>query len=154
MKISMKTDYALRTLFMLVERYEKGPIPIREIAERNDIPKRFLEHILLDMKSQGWVDSIPGKAGGYFLAKRPAQIKMGEVVRFFDGLLAPLHCVDTNHYEKCTQEGTCRFRRVFLEIRDHTARWMDQASLETVFQNAPVRREEVFAEELIGGAGI
>ncbi|HBF33120.1 TPA: Rrf2 family transcriptional regulator, partial [Candidatus Sumerlaeota bacterium] len=60
MKISMKTDYALRCLFMLVERYETGPIPIREIAERNDIPKRFLEHILLDMKSQGWVESIPG----------------------------------------------------------------------------------------------
>lgn len=150
----MKTDYALRALFSLVAEYGAGPVSIRALAERNEVPKKFLEHILLDMKSQGWVDSVPGKSGGYFLAKRPSQITMGEVVRFFDGVLAPIRCVDIGDYEKCGQEAWCRFRRVFLEARNQTARWMDSATLEKVFKNEPVRREEVFDDQLVGGAGI
>src|SRR5512143_3578279 len=90
MRISMKTDYALRALFTLVEHYGRGPIPIRELARRNEIPKRFLEQILLDLKSQGWVNSQPGKQGGYVLAKEPERITMGQIVRHFDGILAPI----------------------------------------------------------------
>ena len=96
MQLSKKTDYALRVLFTLAEHHGRGPIPIRELARRNDVPKRFLEHILLDCKSQNWVDSSAGKEGGYFLAKEPSQISMGEVVRFFDGFLAPIpYCIVT-----------------------------------------------------------
>ena len=71
MKVSMRTDYALRVLFTLVENYGRGPIPIRELARRNEVPKRFLEHIMLEMKSQDWVRSTMGKQGGYILAKSP-----------------------------------------------------------------------------------
>ena len=77
----MRTDYALRALFTLVEHYGGRPIPIVELARRNDIPKRFLEHIMLDLKERGWVDSMAGKRGGYRLAKNPGRITMGEVVR-------------------------------------------------------------------------
>ena len=93
MKLSRKSDYALRALFTLVEHYGKGPLPIRELAERNDIPKRFLEQIMLDMKSQKWVESLAGRDGGFILAKSPDQITMGQVVRHFDGILAPISCV-------------------------------------------------------------
>lgn len=154
MKLSQKTDYALRALFTLVEHYGRGPIPIRELARRNDVPKRFLEHIMLDMKSQGWVSSLPGKKGGYVLSRSPDRITMGQVVRHFDGVLSPIACVSASHYERCSQEPVCRFRRVLLDIRNMTTRFMDAATLAAVFEGAPVTRQEVFSPELVGGAGI
>lgn len=154
MKLSRKSDYALRALFSLVECYGKGPISIRQLSERNDIPRRFLEQIMLELKGKGWVDSIPGRDGGFLLAKEPDQITMGQVVRHFDGILGPIGCVSTTHYEPCTQEGHCRFRRVLLDIRNYTARRMDEADLATVFAGTPVSREEVFADAFVDGGGI
>lgn len=154
MRISKKSDYALRVMFSLVEHYPDGPVSIRELAKRNAIPKRFLEHILLDLKARGWVDSLPGKHGGYVLNQDPERINMGEVVRVFDHLLSPINCVSIHDYEPCDQEAACRFRRVFLEIRNTTARMMEQASLASVYAGLPVERGEVFAEEFIAGEGI
>ena len=74
MQLSMRTDYALRALFTLVEHHGGSPIPIGELARRNDVPKRFLEHIMLDLKAKGWVESLPGKRGGYLLKKKPEKI--------------------------------------------------------------------------------
>ena len=154
MKVSKKSDYALRVLFDLVDQYGKGPLSIRELAQRSAIPKRFLEHILLDLKARGWVDSQPGKYGGYVLAQDPRDIRMGEVVRVFDHLLSPINCVSAHEYEKCSQELTCRFRRVFLEIRNNTTRLMDGASLAAVYAGLPVQPQEVFDQALTGGDGI
>jgi Rrf2 family protein len=154
MKISKKSDYALRVLMTLVEYYGQEPISIRELAERNAVPKRFLEHIMLDLKSKGWVASVSGKSGGYVLAQRPDEISMGQVVRHFDGLVAPINCVSVNQYEACNQEAVCRFRRVFLGVRNETARLMDNTTLSAAFRGEPVRRQEVFDDSLMGGAGI
>ena len=154
MKISKKSDYAIRVLMTLVEHYGREPISIRELAARNAVPKRFLEHIMLDLKSQGWVSSLPGKAGGYTLAQSPEEISMGQIVRHFDSLLAPINCVSVNQYEQCSQESTCRFRRVFLDVRNETARLMDNTTLAAAFRGEPVRRQEVFDDVLMGGAGI
>jgi Rrf2 family protein len=154
MRISKRADYALRVLFTLVEENGRRPISIRELAERNDVPKRFLEHIMLDLKAQAWVDSLPGKHGGYVLAKQPDAITMGQVVRYFDGLLAPINCVSIGQYEPCSQEACCRFRRVFLQIRNDTARYMDNATLASVFAQAIVQRQEVFTDTFVNGAGI
>lgn len=154
MKLSRKSDYALRALMMLVEHHGRGPVSVRAIAERNDIPRKFLENIMLEMKSQGWVESIPGRDGGFVLAKSPDRITMGQVVRYFDGILAPISCVSTTHYEPCSQEGVCRFRRVLLDIRNYIARLMDTASLDAVFAGPVVRREEVFNPTLMLGEGI
>lgn len=154
MKISKKADYALRALMTLVEHYGQQPISIRELAERNAVPKRFLEHIMLDLKSQGWVTSLPGKSGGYVLAQRPEEIRLGQVIRHFDGLVAPINCVSVSQYEYCNQEAVCRFRRVFLDVRNDTARLLDSTSLLAAFRGEPVRRQEVFDDALMGGAGI
>jgi Rrf2 family protein len=152
-RISKKTDYALRALFTLVEHYDGAPIPIRELARRNDIPKRFLEQIMLALKSQGWVDSQAGIRGGYVLARNPAKITMGEVVRHFDGILAPIDCVSVTGYKRCSQESVCRFRRVFFDTRNYVASVMDRATLAEVAKGLPLAKHEVWAG-FTGGEGI
>jgi Rrf2 family protein len=154
MRISMRTDYALRALFTLVDNYQRAPIPIRELARRNDIPKKFLEQIMLDLKSKGGVDSVVGLRGGYVLAKNPQRITMGEVVRHFDGILAPISCVSVHGYRRCTQEPVCRFRRVFFDARNYLANLMDRATLADVAKGSPVTTSEVIGSEFSGGAGI
>jgi Rrf2 family protein len=153
MHVSKKTDYALRALFTLVEHYKGTPIPIRELARRNDIPKRFLEQIMLALKTQGWVESLAGVRGGYVLAQNPAKITMGEVVRYFDGILAPIECVSVTGYKRCSQEPVCRFRRVFFDIRNYVANVMDRSTLADVAKSAPVSKREVWAG-FMGGEGI
>jgi Rrf2 family protein len=153
MRVSKKTDYALRALFTLVDHYGGAPIPIRELARRNDIPKRFLEQIMLDLKAQGWVDSVAGMRGGYVLSKSPAKITMGEVVRHFDGILAPIGCVSVIAYKRCSQEPVCRFRRVFLDARNYVTGVMERATLAEVAKGSPVSKQEV-SIVFIGGDGI
>jgi len=143
MQLSMRTDYALRALFTLVEHHGGSPIPIGELARRNDVPKRFLEHIMLDLKARGWVESLPGKRGGYMLKKNPAKITMGEVVRHFDGYLAPIACVSVTDYKRCSQESVCRFRRVLLQARNMVAELMDVSTLADVLRGAPVADVEI-----------
>ena len=154
MKLSMQCDYALRALFTLVEHYGRGPIPVRELARLNDVPKKFLEHIMLELKGQGWVDSTAGRHGGYVLAKNPSEITMGSVVRHFDGILAPIGCVSLSHREYCSQESVCRFRRVLLDVRNQTSLFMDRANLALVHAGKPVTEAELHAERLMDGAGI
>ena len=154
MRVSKKTDYALRALFTLVEHYQTGPIPIRELARRNEIPKRFLEHIMLDLKSRGWVKSTAGIRGGYGLAKDPSKITMGEVMQYFDGILAPIECVSITGYQRCSQESVCRFRRVFLDARNYVAELLDRTTLVDATKGQPVRRKEVFSLEFNEGGGI
>lgn len=157
MKLSAKSDYALRVLFTLVEYYhgDSGkPVPIRLLAQRNDVPKRFLEQIMIEMREQGWVKSVAGRDGGYLLARSPEQITMGQIVRHFDGILAPIACVSASHYQRCSQEPVCRFRRVLLNIRNYVTTLMDRSTLAAVFTNAPVTRADVFDDPMVGGAGI
>ena len=153
MRVSKKTDYALRALFTLVDHFGGAPIPIRELARRNDVPKKFLEQIMLDLKSQGWVKSEAGIRGGYLLAKNPSKITMGEVIRHFDGILAPISCVSVKGYERCSQEPVCKFRRVFLDARNYVAGAMDRATLADVAKGAPVSKHEI-STGFIGGEGI
>ena len=152
-KVSRKTDYALRALFTLVDHYGGAPIPIRELARRNDVPKRFLEQIMLDLKTRGWVDSVAGVRGGYVLGKSPERITMGEVVRHFDGILAPIDCVSVTGYQRCSQEPVCRFRRVFLDARNYVAGVMDRTTLARAAKGTPVSTQEISAG-FIGGEGI
>jgi Rrf2 family protein len=153
MRVSKETDYALRALFTLVDHFGGAPIPIRELARRNDVPRRFLEQIMLKLKTQGWVDSVAGVRGGYVLARNPEKITMGEVVRHFDGILAPIDCVSVTGYQRCSQEPVCRFRRVFFDARNYVAELMDRTTLAEVSKRSPLSKREISAG-FIGGEGI
>jgi Rrf2 family protein len=154
MKLSRKSDYALRALVTLAGRVDRGHMSVRELAELNDIPRRFLEQIFLELKAKGIVRSIAGRIGGFELAMPPEAITMGRVVRIFDEMLAPIPCVSATHYEPCSQEGVCRFRRVLLDIRNYTVKRMEEATLASIAAQPPVVRREVFDPQFGFAEGI
>ena len=154
MKVSKKSDYALRALTYLAENPNLNYVSIRKIAEANDIPKRFLEHIMLDLKDKGWVKGLTGREGGYCLAADPKSISLGAVIRHFDGMVAPINCVSVQEFKACSQEVKCRFRRFFLELRNYTANLMDSCNLLTLATMSPVAENEVGQYVYEGGSGI
>jgi Rrf2 family protein len=154
MKVSKKSDYALRALVALAGHGGGGLLSIRRLAERHGIPKRFLEQIMLDMRERGWVRAVAGRDGGYQLAVRPEAVTMGQVVRHFDGVLAPIGCVSVTHYEPCSQEPVCRFRRVFLDARNHAAKMLDAISLADLAHCDPVADDELHGLVFGDGSGI
>ena len=132
MILSKKTRYAIVALARLAQEYDNGPILIREIAEKEKIPQRFLENILLELKKLGILGSNLGKAGGYFLLKKPEEVTLVDIVRHFEGTIAMMYCVSEKAYrpcEFCKEEATCQIRRVFKEIRDTTFEIMARTTL-------------------------
>jgi Rrf2 family protein len=130
--ISQKSKYALKALTVLAREYGKGPVLISEIANQEKIPRTFLELILLELKNQGLLHSRKGRGGGYFLAKAPQSISVGQVLRMTGGPLALLPCVSKTAYrrcEECHDERTCGIRLVMKEVRDATARILDATTL-------------------------
>ncbi len=153
MKISKKCDYALRSLLTLACEPD-GLFTIKEIAESSDIPRRFLEQIMLDMKNLGWVVGIPGRDGGYKLAVSPEKLTVGSIIRHFDQMLAPIECVSVRAYEKCSQEQCCRFRRLFLNLRNQAAQVLDNTSLADLCGFDPVSADELRESGFTDGMGI
>lgn len=154
MKISKKSDYALRALLLLADQEPGELVSIRRLAEIADIPKRFLEQIMLDLRGRGWVKAVTGRDGGFQLAVKPGELTMGRIVRHFDGVLAPVACVSVTHYEPCSQEKVCRFRRVFLDARNHAARMLDSLTLEDLRHTPPVTDSDLAAAAFRDGDGI
>jgi Rrf2 family protein len=120
MKLSLRGEYALRALLVLGLNYGEDVVRIQAISDHQNIPKRFLEQILNDLKSAGIVQSRRGVAGGYKLAKRPEEITVAAVVRHVEGALAPVSCVSERFYQKCTcpDESRCAIRSVMKDIRE------------------------------------
>lgn len=137
--LSHKSKYALKALLVLSEQYGNGPLLISDIAEREHIPKRFLELILLELKNHGILRSKKGKGGGYLLSKPPTQLSVGHVLRMLEGPLALLPCVSKTAYEKCEEchdEKTCGIRMLMKEVRDATATILDSTTFADVLKRA------------------
>jgi Rrf2 family protein len=130
--LSRKSKYGLKALLVLGQEAGRGPVAISELADRDAIPKKFLEAILLELKRHGIVDSKKGQGGGYFLRRPPTEITFGEVVRILEGPLATVSCVSQTAYMKCSEcidEETCGVRIAMKEVRDATARILDNTTL-------------------------
>ncbi|NBO21287.1 MAG: Rrf2 family transcriptional regulator [Rhodobacteraceae bacterium] len=119
--ITQKMKYALKALMVLADEKaaEGEPLRIEEIARRSGAPKRFLEHILLDIRNAGIIASLRGRSGGYVMIKDPAQVSLSELLRMIDGPIAPLACLSRRAYQRCDDcesEETCSIRRVFADV--------------------------------------
>ena len=133
--LSRKARYALRALYALAADEARGPVLIAELAEREKIPRKFLEAILLELKNAGVLRSKKGKGGGYALARPSEQISIGEVVRVIDGPLAPIPCASERNFvrcEECADETTCGTRQVMKKVRDAIAAILDTTTLADV----------------------
>lgn len=130
-QISSKCYYALRALFELAGRNSDGkPLKIALIAERQHIPKRFLEVILNELRQAGFVDSRRGVEGGYFLARPPERISIGEVVRFVDGDYSPVSCVDSlGKRRDCELDFQCPFFDFWAEVAGKMREVYDNTTL-------------------------
>ena len=131
MRLSLRGEYALRALLVLGLNYDQPLVRIQSISDQQNIPKRFLEQILNDLKSAGIVQSRRGVAGGYRLAKRPEEITLAAVVRHIEGALAPVSCVSEQFYEKCScpDESRCAIRSVMKEVRDAVVRVAERVTI-------------------------
>lgn len=128
MKISYKSDYALKAVLDLAMCYESGePVSIHDTARRIDAPVKFLEQIFSGLKTHGIIDSRRGSSGGYLLSKPPAQITVGEIVRLIEGPTEPISCVRQD-YSGCAEIYTCVFRKIWQEVHRATSQIIDNVS--------------------------
>lgn len=120
--ISQKTKYSLKALMTLAEARDRegaGSLTIEEVARRSGAPKRFLEHILLDLRNVGYIGSRRGRSGGYVLIREPREISIGDLLRRVDGPIAPLPCLSRQAYQRCedcADEASCRLKRLFGQV--------------------------------------
>ncbi len=133
MKLTVRGEYALRALLVLGRDYleDDSVVRIQAISEQQNIPKRFLEQILNDLKSAGVVESKRGVAGGYRLRRPPQRITLAEVIRHVEGMLSPVSCVSERFYEKCScpDETRCPIRSVMKEVREATVKILEQVTV-------------------------
>ena len=130
MRLSTKGEYASRAMLELSLRYEEKPLHIREISKAQDIPRRFLEQILLQLKRAGYLRSRKGSNGGYHLSKPPAEITVAEVIRVMEGPLAPIDCVSVIAHEVCPHEDSCGLRWLWKDVRDAVAQILEKTTFE------------------------
>ncbi len=137
--MSMKCKYAIKALVMLGKNHEQGYFLIKDIAEAENIPKKFLEQILLTLKRAGFVGSRQGNKGGYYLAKHPKKINVADIYRLFDGAIALIPCAAVQYYEKCDDcrnEDRCVIRREFMKIREQTRQVMKKTTIQSFLNPA------------------
>jgi len=129
--LSKRSQYALKALSYLTEKRRQGPVLISEIAKKKKIPLKFLENILLELKSIGVLESKKGKGGGYFLKKDPARVRVADIIRKVNGPIAMLPCVSLYFYQRCKNcdEKNCALHDMMIEVRDATLNILEKRTL-------------------------
>ncbi len=141
--LTKKTKYAVKALMALARNETNNPVLISSIAEREQLPRKFLEAILLELKHSGFLGSKKGAGGGYYLLKKAEEIKLSAIIRIIDGPIALLPCVSLNFYERCeecTNEPYCGIRDVMKDVRDATLKILDETSIADM-----INREDILA---------
>ena len=144
--LSKRSKYAIKALLALADHERGEPVRIVDLAQEEQIPPKFLELILLGLKNQGILQSRKGKGGGYLLARDPADIYLGQIVRMFDGPLAPVPCASQTAYMACAdcpEEAVCGVHLAMKAVRDATAKVLDGTSI------ASLRRQMADVPHLI-----
>ncbi|MHC1764357.1 MAG: Rrf2 family transcriptional regulator [Verrucomicrobiia bacterium] len=137
MKLSLRGEYSLRAMVVLGLRYGQDKVvPIQTISQEQNIPKRFLEQILNDLRTGGFLESKRGVSGGYRLARPPEKINLADLIRHIEGALAPVSCVSERFYRQCTcpNEALCGIRSVMKEVRDAIEQILERVTVAELCQ--------------------
>ena len=149
MNVSQKCQYGLRAVFELAKRWGLGPTSVGEIAKVQAIPPRFLELILGQLRQGGFVESRRGIHGGYLLGIAPTKLTVGDIMRFIDGPIAPVRCVDAEKAINCPLEGICAFMGLWGRARDAVASVYDQTSFQDLIEEELATTEKYVASYCI-----
>jgi Rrf2 family protein len=136
--LSKKTKYAIKALVLLGKNKPDVSMHIAEIAARENIPKKYLEGILGELRKAGFLYSRKGSGGGYVLGRKPEDILLVHVLRLTDGPIAMVSCASLNYYHKCDEcldEATCGIRQVFIDIRDANLKILTEVSIADLIRN-------------------
>lgn len=147
MRISRKTEYALRALIYIARSGEEGPVQVQELSRAERIPVKFLEQILLTLKNAGVLNSKRGVGGGYTLRRPAAEITSGEVIRLMEGPLAPIPCASPGSDGSecsCPDPSQCSLRRLMTDLRDSLSQLLDARTLEEIIRSTPAGHALVF----------
>jgi Rrf2 family protein len=147
MSVSSKCYYAIRAVYALAERGGTLPMKIAEIADREQIPIRFLEVILNQLKGGGFVKSRRGAEGGYQLARAADEITIGEIMRFVDGPIAPVNCVSQSRPKECEFHGECHFFCFWGRVREAISGVVDQTSFADLLKENRERKHKDYVGE-------
>ena len=140
MKLSTKGRYGVRTMADLVLYYGQGPILLKDIAKRQEISKKYLEHIITPLKIAGLVKSIRGPHGGYILAKPPAQIKLSQIIKILEGSIALVECIDDPGC--CSRVEICSIRGVWGEIKRAMDEVLESISLKDLVERKKKKEQD------------
>ncbi len=138
MKLSAKVEYGVRAMAALAYYYQSGPLPLREVAEQENISLNFLEQIFPDLRRNGLILSVRGSRGGYMLSRSPAEIKIGDIVRAVEGPITPVDCLAEKGDDPCcNRKDGCLTRQVWERLRDRINDVLDDVSLDELVDIKP-----------------
>ncbi len=143
MQISYKTDYSLKIILYLSGRHPDGTAQIKQIADAQDIPRKFLEQILLLLKKGGFVTSKQGPRGGYSLARSPAEIAVGDVIRFVEGPIQPISCIAPGAEESCSFASACVFRDIWIDVETAISNVIDTVTFSDLLEREKKKRGQL-----------
>ena len=136
MRLSTRGHYGLKAMFDLAHNYGSGPISLKTVAERQNLSDHYLEQLIAMLRKAGLVKSMRGAKGGYFLAREPSEIRVGDVIRALEGPIAPVHCVSETDPGNCNEADYCITRTVWARVRDGIARVLDSITLADLCREA------------------
>lgn len=150
MRISTKGHYGLKAMFDLARHYGTTPVPLKSIAERQNLSVQYLEQLIAMLRKAGLVKSVRGARGGYILAQDPREVRVGDVIRALEGSVAPVDCVDEFNPKECDQADYCITRIVWEKIRNSLTEVMDSITLADLCQEAKRKEKEAHVQSQEG----
>lgn len=147
MKLSTKGKYGVRAVYEIARHFGKGPITIKEIAERQGISFSYLEQILHKLGKAGLIESVRGPAGGYLLAKEPLHLTIGDIIRTLEGPIALSHCLEPGDTGDCNQADDCVARMVWTKVGAKIEEALDSITFEDLLQQQTQRTDLMIVKQ-------
>jgi Rrf2 family cysteine metabolism transcriptional repressor len=136
LRLSTRGHYGLKAVFDLAQHYGTNPVPLKSIAQRQNLSENYLEQLMAMLRKAGLVKSVRGAQGGYLLSREPGLIKVGDIVRVLEGPIAPVYCVSEDDPGCCDEADYCITRTVWARVRDGIASVLDGISLADLCREA------------------